>query len=199
MSQGMTRHALSEEHELLETELPKSLRFSPAEFERLWALHPKDHIEIPLYGPIPRWQQAYDRDYAFAGQVARALPRAVLTEAIPKVEELFSWCKETIDRRLNGLFLNWYDGALGHYIGPHRDDANGLVQGTPIVTISLGETRVFRLRRAKPRTPGFRDFEARDGSVLVIPHETNEAYEHEVPKSKRAKGCRISITLRAFA
>ena len=44
------------------------------------------------------------------------------------------------------MLLNWYDAAQRHYIGAHRDSTVGLVSGAPIVTISLGATRTFRLR-----------------------------------------------------
>lgn len=57
----------------------------------------------------PRCQQAYGRSYRHTGQVNQALP-------VPSIHEpLLNWCK-TIDSSLNGLLLNWYDGALNHYI-----------------------------------------------------------------------------------
>ena len=93
--------------------------------------------------------------------------------------------------------LNWYDGKLGHYIGPHHDSDKGLVVGSHIVTISLGEGRVFRLTR--PRTGERRDFPATDGTVFVTPWDTNAAWKHQVVKSAGRRGRRISVTLRAFA
>jgi alkylated DNA repair dioxygenase AlkB len=92
--------------------------------------------------------------------------------------------------------VNWYDGALGHYIGPHSDDTRDLVPGVPIVIVSLGESRVFRLR---PRggTP-YRDFEAANGSIFLLPYATNLSWTHEVPRFRRHRGRRISVTLRAL-
>ena len=70
------------------------------------------------------------------------------------------------------------------------------VEGAPIVTVSFGARRTFRLRpwRAK----GLKDFDADDASVFVLPYETNLAFTHEVPHSARVEGRRISVTLRAF-
>ena len=68
--------------------------------------------------------------------------------------------------------------------------------GSPIVTISFGEERTFRLRPWKGK--GFTDFAATHGSVLVMPYETNLAWTHEVPARKKLEGKRISVTLRAF-
>ena len=42
------------------------------------------------------------------------------------------------------------------------------------------------------------DVEVTNGSVLVLPHETNIAFTHDVPASKRLTGRRISVTVRAF-
>ena len=69
-----------------------------------------------------------------------------------------------------------------------------MVADAPIVTISFGETRTFRLTRGKEK----RDFEAVSGAVFVLPYSTNLAWKHAVPKSVRYRGRRISVTLRAF-
>ena len=165
-----------------------------ASFEELWALHPDRFHEItqPFTGktiPLPRWQQAYGHDYRYTGTVNRALPIPAILEAY------LAWAQEQFDVRLNGLLLNWYDAGQKHYIGQHRDSTVGLVEGTPIVTISLGATRTFRLR---PKGKGFVDFEAAHGSVFVLPWETNLNVKHEVPHRARDTSRRISITARAF-
>ncbi|MCB9758397.1 MAG: alpha-ketoglutarate-dependent dioxygenase AlkB [Alphaproteobacteria bacterium] len=181
---------LGDGHALAIGRLPDGLA---PDFEALWAVHPDDFHEITMGGrPVrtPRWQQAYGADYHYTGRVNRALPTPGL------LQPLLAWAREAVDPRLNGLLLNWYDGAKGHYIGRHRDSIVGVVPETPIVTVSLGETRAFRMRPW--RAPGFVDVEARDGSVIVIPWATNRAWTHEVPKAARYAGRRISVTLRAF-
>ena len=114
----------------------------------------------------------------------------------PLLAPLLDWARAAVDGRLNGVLVNWYDGALRHYIGRHRDSTMNLVEGGPIVTISFGEERVFRLRPW--RGSGAVDFPARDGTVFVMPYETNRAWTHEVPHSSRRTGRRISVTLRGF-
>jgi alkylated DNA repair dioxygenase AlkB len=189
-------HVLFERYSLFTARLPAELdREAHSRFEELWALHPERFHEItqPFTGktiPLPRWQQAYGRDYRYTGSVNRAL-------AIPPILEPFlAWARALFDRRLNGLLLNWYDAAQRHYIGPHRDSTVGLMVGAPIVTVSLGAPRTFRLRPL--RGQGFVDFAAMHGSVFVLPWESNLDLKHEVPLRKSARGRRISITLRAF-
>ena len=121
------------------------------------------------------------------------------------------WARIAVDPGLNGLLLNWYAatgysigaGRIsggGDYIGPHRDSRNGLILESPIVTISLGGTRAFRLRKFDDRKRAF-DIPVSNGTVIVLPFATNLAYTHEVPRPRSSHGetgRRISITLRAF-
>ena len=61
-----------------------------------------------------------------------------------------------------------------------------MIEGVPIVTMSLGEERVFRLRPWKGA--GFIDFPVRNGTVIVMPYVTNKHWTHEVPHFSRPYG-----------
>ncbi len=186
-------HELGDGHTFLTGDLPASLRFDALAFETLWGMRPQEYHEILMRGrPVktPRWQQAFGRDYHYTGRVNRALPIPTL------LDPLLVWARERIDEHLNSILVNWYDGALGHYMGRHRDSLKGLRIGVPLVTVSFGEERVFRLRPYGKE--GRRDFPMRDGSVLVMPYETNKAWTHEVPRARKFSGRRISVTLRGF-
>jgi alkylated DNA repair dioxygenase AlkB len=176
--------------------LPDALLPDSSEFEALWQMHPEAFHEIQMYGraiKTPRWQQAYGIDYHYTGRVNKALPIP------PRLQPFLDWSRETIDGDLNALLLNWYEGKLGHYIGRHRDSTTNLIPGAPIVTISLGEKRTFRLRHwSKEQNGKPMDFQALAGSVFIMPGETNQAFTHEVPPATRQSGRRISITLRGF-
>lgn len=156
-------------------------------------MHPAEYHVIKMHGrlvPTPRWQQAYGVDYRYTGRTNAALP------VTPLLVPLLNWSRDAVDERLNGVLVNWYDGALRHYIGRHRDSTVNLAAGAPIVTISFGEERIFRLRPWRGR--GTVDFAARDGTVFVMPANTNRAWTHEVPPSAKRMGRRISVTVRGF-
>lgn len=138
---------------------------------------------------MPRWQQAYERDYRFSGQVAVAQPLP------PVLEPLFAWAKANVDNRINAVLVNWYDLSLGHYIGRHHDDTRQMLPGSPIVTVSVGTSRPYRLRLRS--RPGYIDIPTSPGLVIVTPWETNKKWTHEVPPT-RTPGHRVSITLRCF-
>ena len=173
--------------------LPQRLRVDTDGFETLWRLHPEEYHIIQMFGrpvPTPRWQQAFGADYHYTGRTNRARP---LPE---ECRPLLAWSREVIHEDLNGLLLNWYAGELGHYIGRHSDSTKRMVVDAPIVTISLGEERIFRL--SHPKTKSTRDFTARDGTVFVMPYATNLKWKHKVPHFAHCRGRRISVSIRAF-
>jgi alkylated DNA repair dioxygenase AlkB len=185
--------SLDDRHTFLTGVLPVEQRFDASAFESLWRLHPIAYHEIVMGGRkvlTPRWQQAFGLDYRYSGRINRALPIP------PLLQPLLSWASNNIDARLNAILVNWYDGARGHYMGRHRDTMNKLLKDAPIVTISFGEERIFRLR---PRGgTGHTDFVSRDGAVFVMPYETNREWTHEIPRLKKYLGRRVSVTLRGF-
>ncbi len=191
---GFDVHDLDGRHPFYTGRLPEELLPDAGLFDALWAMHPPKPPLILIHGrevPAPRFQQAYGHDYHFSGHTSVARPVG------PEFEPYLSWAREAIDPGLNGTLVSWYDPDLGHYIGAHRDKTTGLVAGAPIVTISLGGERPFRLRPWKGK--GYRDFPAINGTVFILPYDTNRTWTHEVPHAAKYTGRRISVTLRAFA
>jgi alkylated DNA repair dioxygenase AlkB len=193
---GFEGHALGGGDTFWVGTLPSALMFDKSQFETLWNLHPEHKIKIRMHGrqvETPRYQQAYGVSYHYSGQKNEALPIP------PVLASLLDWAAQSVDGRLNALLLNWYDGALGHYIGHHRDSTKNMIEGCPIVTISFGEERIFRLRpwRGTDKSKHI-DFRATNGSVFVMSYETNQRWTHEVPPSRRWRGNRISVTIRGL-
>lgn len=133
----------------------------------------------------------------------RAIAGTTLEAAgpIPSIlQGMVVWACRVIDPRLNGVLGNFYEGPT-HYISQHNDDTRDLLSNSPIVTISFGETRPFRLTKdgfTASNGRKFLEFPAADGCVFVMPFATNDAWKHGVPARKSHHGRRISITLRAF-
>lgn len=184
---------LSETHSIWKGELPEEFSYTKEKFDTLWNLHPTEFHTVKILGKevnTPRWQQAYGKDYRYTGAKQNALE-------VPEILKTYqTWCQENINPDFNGLLLNWYEGTKKHYIGAHRDDTRDLVNEKPIVTISLGEERIFRLRPYGEKS--YQDFLMQHGTVIILPWETNLHWTHEVPHFVRFKSKRISITLRVF-
>lgn len=189
----LIKKELDNKHHIWLGKLPKSFDLSIQSFQQLWDLHPPDYHTLVIRGQqmkTPRWQQAYGKNYSYTGSKNNALP--ISDELTPFHE----WCKTKLDPRFNGLLVNWYEGQKKHYIGAHRDDTRELIAGSSIATISLGQERIFRMRPWKQQ--GYRDLVMGNGTIIVIPWDTNLSWTHEVPKFSRYQGRRLSITLRVF-
>lgn len=71
-----------------------------------------------------------------------------------------------------------------------------MTPNAPIYSISLGESRIFRIRNIIKKTR--RDFVVDDGTLFVMGGNFQKEFKHEVPKSKKYKDRRINLTIRSF-
>lgn len=189
-------HDLGHGSLLFQGVIPETDWVTASFFAALWDLKPAERPWIMIHGrpvQIPRWQQAYEQDYRFSGRVSTAVPVPQLL--LP----LWNWIQQAVDPRLNGMLLSWYDSATGDYIGAHHDKTKDIVPGSPIVTVSFGASRIFRLTHGKTPDRQVRNFEATAGAVFVMPWDTNKEWKHEVPHRKCDTGRRVSVTFRAFS
>jgi len=164
-------------------------------FENMWQLHPTEYGKVMMFGKVvetPRWQQSYGKGYRFSGMEHKGID-------IPDdVQKYLDWANSLGMGEFNQILLNWY--ASGHhYIGSHQDSETQLVKDSPIISISRGATRTFRLRENKVIA---KDILVPDGTVLVMGGKFQKELSHEIPKigGKKGEGVgrRINITMRQF-
>ena len=94
----------------------------------------------------------------------------------------------------NGVGLNLYrDGRDS--VAPHNDHLYEIVEGHPIVLLSLGATRPMTIRGKRPPRRAF-DLDLENGSVLIMSYETQKHYDHGIPKLRVPVEPRISLALR---
>ena len=95
-----------------------------------------------------------------------------------------------------GVLVTSYDAKMEHRLGPHRDSTKHMINGAPIVTMSFGQPRTFRLCRYR----GIErvDFPTGNCTLFIMPYQTNKAWTHEIPYTSDCSGQRISVTIRAF-
>eukprot|EP00927_Polykrikos_kofoidii_P053957 TRINITY_DN48470_c0_g1_i1.p1 TRINITY_DN48470_c0_g1~~TRINITY_DN48470_c0_g1_i1.p1 ORF type:complete len:352 (-),score=46.97 TRINITY_DN48470_c0_g1_i1:68-1036(-) len=175
-------------------------------FDALWNKHPRDLGKCRLFGrevEFKRYQQAFGADYEFSGQVARAAP--LTAEAAPEVffvkEALRGWLSqsgpELRDLHYGACLVNWYDGG-GHSIGAHADTERGLVRQSPIFALSWGASRIFRISPKRRGEGRHVETELNDGDLIIMGGSCQRTHKHEVPRSKKHPGRRISLTFRCF-
>lgn len=175
--------------------LPESIQYN---FEELWNLHPEQYNQVKILGKIvetPRWQQTYGRSYNYTGMEHEALP--IPQQLQPFLEYAQKLYPEFV---FNQILINWYQNGL-HYIGAHSDNTKPLVKESPIVSISLGEERLFRIKDKQTKST-IKDIILKDKTVITMGGEFQTHYTHEVPKVSGKKGeqlsRRINITFRCF-
>ena len=174
------------------------IKLTKEQYKNLWNSHPVERNEIFIfnkYHKVPRWQQAYGQNYKFSGNTAIALP---ITKIL---KPYIDWAnmnekKQSRIGGLNGILVNWYQDG-DHYIGWHSDDESQLDQTAPIYTISLGATRTFKIREKKNKK-NVTNYELENNDFLIMGGDFQKHYQHHLPKRKKCKHSRISITIRKF-
>jgi alkylated DNA repair dioxygenase AlkB len=192
----VTRKQLNETSWVDSGVIPATLEY---DFEDLWSLHPDEYSEVKMMGRVvktPRWQQTYGKAYFYTGMEHKAL------DLPEEFEPFLEWANSLgYGGTFNQVLINWYASGE-HYIGPHSDNTKPLVKDSPIVSISLGQTRTFRITDSKTKEVVM-DVEMPDKSYLVMGGKMQDFFKHEVLKvtGKRGQemGRRINITFRQFA
>jgi alkylated DNA repair dioxygenase AlkB len=101
---------------------------------------------------------------------------------------------EAIGAPFNSVGLNLYRDEQDS-VAMHNDRLGDLVEGQPIVLLSLGGTRTLQIRSKRPPRRQLQvDLEA--GSLLLMDYATQLHYDHGIPKEKVKLGPRISLAFR---
>ncbi|MEU6602652.1 alpha-ketoglutarate-dependent dioxygenase AlkB family protein [Streptomyces flaveolus] len=147
-----------------------------------WHWHPYAYARTVVDGdgspvkPFPDWLDALGR---------RAVADALGPDAVPDVP-------------YDIALINFYDGDAR--MGMHRDGDEKA--DAPVVSLSLGDTCVFRFGNAETRTKPYTDVELRSGDLFVFGGPSRFAY-HGVPRVRPGTAPawlgltgRLNITLR---
>jgi len=134
----------------------------------------------------------YGKDYSYSG---------IQKEAVP-FDRQITYLARQIERRLNleenyfnACLLNLYpdgDSSLSY----HKDDEPEMDKFAPIVSFSLGATRKFYLKNDE--TKEVEKIVHNEGELLIMNYPTQEEWTHSIPKEKKVKEPRISLTFRRF-
>ena len=122
--------------------------------------------------------------YRYSGIDNAALPwMPTLLEIKQKIE--------AIEGSYNYCLLNRYRNGSDS-MGWHADDEPEM--GNIIGSLSLGETRKFRIRHNESRET--QTFMVGHGTLIIMGGTMQQYYQHEVPKTKMVIGERINLTFR---
>ena len=108
--------------------------------------------------------------------------------------EMLARIQDKVPAPFNSVGLNLYRNG-DDSVAMHNDKLHTLANGYPIALVSLGEPRRMLIRTKA----GARDtivVNLEPGSLLSMSHASQLTHEHGIPKTKRAKGPRISCVFR---
>ena len=129
--------------------------------------------------------------YRYSGQMMKSQPLSVA----PLLEGLMNEVNTQLGTEFNGILVNHYKNGE-KYISAHSDDESELDRKNGMVAaLSFGATRKFRIRDKKSGKKVL-DYLHKPLSLLVMEGKFQKDFTHEIPKEKRIRSDRISLTFR---
>jgi alkylated DNA repair dioxygenase AlkB len=178
------------------------------EFEQLVNRMPRKEereiISVFSYtGPVPRTQKLFgNSDYKYSG-----ISLLADTDIDPLVQRCIDYAKGEYpedkypEYEFNGALVNLYEDGKD-CVGWHSDNEDTMVPGCPIISVSFGWTRVFKVRTKDKKNNW--DFVLENGDVAIMEgKDFQHILQHSVPKVLRKikhneDTRRINITVRPF-
>ena len=165
-----------------------------AYFDELCAL-PLEQTRIHIHGrelPIPRlnaWHGDPDAAYAYSGVHFEPRP---WTPALQHCREL---AEQQSGQQFNSVLVNLYrDG--NDSVAWHADNEPHLGRNPVIASLSLGETRRFRLKHRQDKRREPLSLDLPHNSLLIMQGALQHRWVHAVPKTQRHCTPRINLTFR---
>jgi alkylated DNA repair dioxygenase AlkB len=166
--------------------------FLPSEIAWQYYAELRDHAaweqKQARFGHLqPRLTASYGDEgitYLYSGTENMALPwTATLQEIKGKIE--------AVEGQYNFCLLNRYRTGADS-VGWHADDEPEM--GNVIGSLSLGATRIFRIRHNATRES--RKFTVSNGTLIIMAGTMQQFWKHDVPKTTEEVGERINLTFR---
>ena len=145
--------------------------------------------------PVPRKEAIFSLDsglvtgYKFGGRW-----RPATTELPPYIQYGAQVARELTGQPMTIAVCNYYRDE-NDSVTPHADNEPTIVRQSAIVSISLGATRIFTVKRTGSKGRAQR-IKLRNGDILIMLPGCQENFSHGVPKDKCRCGPRVNITFR---
>lgn len=132
--------------------------------------------------------------YKYSGQIVKSYKMDDILELQLKI------INDKIKSDFDSLFMNYYRNNGEDYIGKHSDDEAQMGKNSTVASLTLTDNKeCIRIMRFKNKKTNEKiDVKLYPGSLLIMSGKTQEEWTHEIPKSKKIKGNRISLTARKF-
>jgi alkylated DNA repair dioxygenase AlkB len=125
--------------------------------------------------------------YSYSGvtHVAKAWPQSLL--------KLRNKLDAQFDTHFNSVLCNYYRHGVD-YMGWHSDDEKEIAADSCIASISLGVMRKFQFRHKLRKE--LISIDLKHGSLLLMGRQTQQYWQHRLPRNKHVVAQRINLTFR---
>jgi alkylated DNA repair dioxygenase AlkB len=151
--------------------------------------------EIMMFGKLiitkrkVAWYAHKELDYTYSKKTKKAI---LFTPELLEIKEIIEQqCNETFNSCLLNLYHNGDEG-----MGWHADAEKELKPNGAIASVSFGAARKFVFKHKENET--LVTIMLDNGSLLVMKDQTQQYWQHQLPKSKRIKTPRINLTFRTI-
>ena len=165
------------------------------DFEQLKNSISWKHEKIHLFGRwvlqprLSAWYGDEGTDYVYSGLKNIPNPWNDILLNLKKKVEILS------GTQFNSVLLNYYrDGQDS--MGWHQDNEKELGKNPIIASLSFGVSREFQLRHKFDKSIPKINCLLDDSSLLIMSGETQNYWQHQIPKTKKFIGERINLTFR---
>lgn len=148
---------------------------------------------LVMYGktiPFPRlmaWYGDPGTSYRFSGKTHHPQP---LNAPLKKLIDLL---QTDFGKPFNAVLANAYRSG-NDSMSWHSDDEPELGPEPFIASISLGASRIFRMRQKGDKVS--QGWNLNHGSLLIMKDRSQQDWEHCIPKTKKKVDLRINLTFR---
>lgn len=142
---------------------------------------------------VPRGQASYTLnedihyDYGVSGG---SPPNEVMCD---RLKEITAKVNDALGTNFNTILMNVYKNG-DDCIGFHKDNEKGWAPYTGFATLAFGAERDFLIKRIEDNETTV--VSHTNGSVIHLPYPMNHNHLHSIPKRKKVKDTRISLTFR---
>lgn len=128
------------------------------------------------------------KTYSYSGIIMEPLPYTRTLMEIKSAVE--NWVEHNFSSCLLNLYRNGQDSN-----GWHADNEKELGTNPVIASVSLGASRLFKMKHRKEKDNRL-DIALDHGSLLLMKGRTQHCWLHQIPKTRKAVEPRINLTFR---
>ena len=153
----------------------------------------KPYMRFGQMVKVPRGQASYTLDDSIHYNYGISGGSPVNTVMCDRLKEITKKVNEKLKTNFNTILYNIYKDG-NDCIGFHKDKETGWADNSGVATLSFGSERDFQIKEESTNITINTLHEK--GHIIYLPYPMNHNFFHAIPKRKKIKDARVSLTFR---